>query len=100
MMRGEVARYNHMKRSLFILFFFVVAPVFAQQTPEIRFHSVPDFLKLPPDLHLGQVTGVAVNSKSHIFTFTRGNSIGPAYAPAAAQLLDFAPDANILRLIA
>jgi len=88
-----------MKRSLFVLFFFVAAPVFAQQTPEIRFHSVPDFLKLPPDLHLGEATGVAVNSKGHIFVFTRGNTIGPAYGAAAAQLLEFAPDGKFLREI-
>jgi hypothetical protein len=88
-----------MKRSLFVLFFFVAAPVFAQQTPEIRYHSVPDFLKLPPDLHLGEATGVAVNSKRHIFVFTRGNSIGPAYGAAAAQLLEFAPDGKFLREI-
>src|SRR3977135_1748534 len=99
MMRGEVARDNHMKRSLFVLFFFVAAPVFAQQTPEIRYHSVPDFLKLPPDLHLGEATGVAVNSKGHIFVFTRGNTIGPAYGAAAAQLLEFAPDGKFLREI-
>jgi DNA-binding beta-propeller fold protein YncE len=98
-MRGEVARYNHMKRSLFILFFFVAAPVFAQQTPEIRFHSVPDFLKLPPDLHLGEATGVAVNSKGHVFVFTRGNTIGPAYGASAAQLLEFAPDGKFFREI-
>jgi DNA-binding beta-propeller fold protein YncE len=36
---------------------------------------------------------VAVNSKGHVFVFTRSNSAGgPAYAPAAAQLLEF--DAN------
>src|SRR6202171_5595080 len=99
MMRGEVARHNHMKRSIFVLFFFMAAPLFAQQTPEIRFHSVPDFLKLPPDLHLGEATGVAVNSKGHIFVFTRGNTIGPAYGAAAAQLLEFAPDGKFLREI-
>jgi len=32
-----------------------------------------------------------VNSKGHIFVFTRGNTIGPAYGAAAAQLLEFAP---------
>ena len=38
-------------------------PAFAQQPPpEIRFHSAPDFLQLPPDLYLGEVTGVAVNA--------------------------------------
>ncbi len=97
MMRGEVARHNHVKRSIFVLFFFVVPPLFAQQPPEIRFHSVPDFLKLPPDLHLGEATGVAVNSKGHIFS--RGNSTGPAYGASAAQLLEFAPDGKFLREI-
>src|SRR5712692_8785702 len=99
MMRGEVARLNHMKRSLFVLFLFVAAPLFAQQPPEIRFHSVPDFLKLPPDIHLGEVAGVAVNSKGHIFVFSRGNSTGPAYAASAAQLLEFTPDGKFIREI-
>jgi DNA-binding beta-propeller fold protein YncE len=88
-----------MKRSIFVLFFFVAAPLFAQQPPEIRFHSIPDFLKLPPDIYLGETTGVAVNSKGHIFVFSRGNTTGPAYAAAAAQLLEFAPDGKFLREI-
>jgi DNA-binding beta-propeller fold protein YncE len=75
------------------------APAFAQQPPEIPFHSAPDFLQLPPDLYLGEVTGVAVNSKGHIFVFSRGNTTGPAYAAAAAQLLEFAPDGKFLREI-
>jgi hypothetical protein len=88
-----------MKRSIFVLVFLMAAPLFAQQPPEIRFQSVPDFLKLPPDLHLGEATGVAVNSKGHIFVFTRGNTIGPAYGASAAQLLEFAPDGKFLREI-
>ena len=88
-----------MKRSISVLLFFVAAPLFAQQPPEIRYHSVPDFLKLPPDIYLGETTGVAVNSKGHIFVFSRGNTTGPAYAAAAAQLLEFAPDGKFLREI-
>ena len=75
------------------------APALAQQPPEIRFHSAPDFLQLPPDLYLGEVTGVAVNSKGHIFVFSRGNTTGPAYAAGAAQLLEFAADGKFLREI-
>jgi DNA-binding beta-propeller fold protein YncE len=71
----------------------------AQQPPEIRYRSVPDFLKLPTDLYLGEVAGVAVNSKGHIFVFSRGNTTGPAYGAAAAQLLEFAPDGKFLREI-
>jgi DNA-binding beta-propeller fold protein YncE len=88
-----------MKRSIFAALFFVAAPLFAQQPPEIRFHSTPDFLKLPADIYLGEATGVAVNSKGHVFVFSRGNTTGPAYAAAAAQLLEFAPDGKFLREI-
>ena len=96
---NKITRLNSMKRSILFAALFVAIPAFAQQTPEIRFHSVPDFLKLPPDLHLGEATGVAVNSKGHIFVFTRGNSSGPAYGGAAAQLLEFTPDGKFLREI-
>jgi streptogramin lyase len=67
--------------------------------PQIPFTSVPDFLKLPPNLYLGEAAGVAVNSKGHIFVFSRGNTTGPAYGAAAAQLLVFAPDGTYLREI-
>jgi hypothetical protein len=67
--------------------------------PEIPFRSVPDFLKLPPNMYLGEVSGVAVNSKGHVFVFHRGNTNGPAYAAAAAQLLEFGPDGKFIREI-
>src|ERR1051326_4200439 len=69
------------------------------QAPELHYRVVPDFLKLPPDLYLGEAVGVAVNSKGHIFVFSRGNTTGPAYGAAAAQLLEFAPDGKFLREI-
>src|SRR5213079_2015067 len=102
MMRGqihELARFHSMKRSIFLQLFFAAAPLFAQQPPEIRLHSVPDFLKLPPDIYLGEVTGVAVNSKKHVFVFSRGNTTGPAFAASAAQLLEFGPDGQFIREI-
>src|SRR5215813_8065711 len=69
----------------------VAMPSFAQQNaPEIAFDSVPNFLKLPAGMNFGEVSGVAVNSKGHVVVFTRSNSAGgPAYAPTAAQLLEF-----------
>src|SRR5213080_2941463 len=88
-----------MKRSMFLLVLWLAAPVFAQEPPEIRFHSAPDFLQLPPDLYLGEAAGVAVNSKRHIFVFSRGNTGGPAYGARAAQLLEFAPDGKFVREI-
>jgi hypothetical protein len=67
--------------------------------PEIPYDSVPNFLKLPPDLYLGEAAGIAVNSKRHIFVFSRGNTTGPAYGATAAQLLEFGPDGRYLREI-
>ena len=43
----------------------------AQNVPEIPFDSAPNFLKLPPNLFLGEGIGVATNSKGHIFVYTR-----------------------------
>src|SRR6266700_2285674 len=43
----------------------------AQNVPEIAFDSTPNFLKLPPNLYLGEGIGVATNSKGHIFVYTR-----------------------------
>src|SRR5262249_28018225 len=73
----------------------------AQQppVPEIPFRSVPDFVQLPPDLYFGEVSGVAVNSKGHIYVFSRGNTTGPAYGASAAQLLEFGADGKFLRKI-
>jgi DNA-binding beta-propeller fold protein YncE len=67
--------------------------------PEISYQSARDFLKLPPDLYLGEAAGVAINSKKHIFVFSRGNSSGPAYGARAAQLLEFDTDGKFLREI-
>jgi sugar lactone lactonase YvrE len=88
-----------MKTILFSLALLAAAPALAQQSvPEIPFDSSADFLKLPGGTNFGEVPGVAVNSKGHIFVFTRSNSAGgPAYAPTAAQLLEFGPKGEFIR---
>ncbi len=92
---GEAA----MRRSIVFLFLLLSASVWAQQPPKIPYESVPDFLKLPPDIYFGEVAGVAVNSKGHVFVFSRGNTTGPAYGAAAAQLLEFGADGRFIREI-
>src|SRR5579864_5738298 len=67
--------------------------------PEIPFDSVPNFFKFPPDLHLGEASGVALDSKKHIFIFSRGNTTGPAYGATAAQILEFDATGKYLREI-
>ena len=43
----------------------------AQNVPEIPYESVPNFIKLPDNLYLGEGIGVATNSKGHVFAYTR-----------------------------
>ena len=78
-----------------------ITSIFAQQSvPELPLVSVPDPLKLPADIHLGEIAGVAVNSHGHIFVFSRGgSSMGPAYMETAAQLLEFDANGNFIREI-
>ncbi|MEQ1946158.1 MAG: peptidyl-alpha-hydroxyglycine alpha-amidating lyase family protein [Bryobacteraceae bacterium] len=78
----------------------LAAQAFGQSVPELAFDSVSDFLKLPAGMNFGEVPGVAVNSKGHVFVFTRSNSAtGPAFAPSAAQLLEFGPNGEYIREI-
>jgi len=86
----------------------IVAAVFAlasssalaQAPPELAFDSIPNFFKLPAGMNFGEVSGVAVNSRGHVFVFTRANSAhGPAYAPTAAQLLEFDERGRFVREI-
>src|ERR1700753_972215 len=74
-------------------------PAHGQAVPEIPFESVANFLKMPKDMYLGEAAGVAVNSKGHVFVFSRGNTTGPAYGAAAAQILEFGPDGTYIREI-
>jgi hypothetical protein len=77
-------------------------PAFAQAqsaVPEIKFDSTPNFFQLPTGMYFGEVTGIAVNSKKHIFVLSRGNTSGPAYGAAAAQLFEFDPSGKFVREI-
>jgi NHL repeat-containing protein len=77
-----------------------VSPQAQQAVPEIPFDSAPNFLKLPPDMNLGEASGVAVNSKGDVAVFTRSNSAGgPAYGATASQILLFDKTGKFLREI-
>src|SRR5262249_58314800 len=72
---------------------------FAQSTsaPELQFDSVPNFIKLPPDMHLGEASGVAVNSKGNIYVYSRGGTIANAFGAPASQILEFDRDGGFIR---
>src|SRR5947208_12759061 len=62
----------------------------AENVPEIAFTSVPNFLKFPPNLYMGEGIGVATNSKGHIFVYTRSQ---------ATRLFEFDGTGKFLREI-
>jgi streptogramin lyase len=92
-----------MRRYLAAILIVAAAPALAQAqlalTPTIPFESVPNPLKLPNDIHFGEVAGVAMNSKGHVFVFSRGNVTGPSYMATASQLLEFDPSGKFIREI-
>src|SRR3954467_14174813 len=71
-----------------------VQPAAQPAVPKIRFESVPDFLKYSPDMNLGEVLGVAINSKGTLAVLNHPGSAtaGPLYGNASTQILEF--DAN------
>ena len=62
----------------------------AQNVPEIPYTSVPNFLKMPPNLYLGEAIGVATNSKGHVFVYTRSSN---------TRLFEFDDKGNYVREI-
>src|SRR5271165_2440652 len=75
------------------------------QVPEIAFDSNPDPLKLPNNTYLGEVAGVATNSKGDIFVYTRTGhptiSIGTSrpFAHGGSRLLEFDRTGKFIREI-
>jgi DNA-binding beta-propeller fold protein YncE len=83
-----------------------VVPATAQkEAPEIRFDSVPDALKLPAGLYLGEVGGVATNSRGDVFVYTRTGhptiTIGTArpFAHDGSRLFEFDRNGKFVREI-
>src|SRR5437763_287582 len=70
-----------------------------EAVPEIAFTANVDLLKLPPGLQLGEVAGVAINSKRHIFVFSRTGVRSTLHGASASQLFEFGPDGTFIREI-
>src|ERR1700704_4315157 len=63
-----------MKRFMYALLAATVMaaiPLSAQNAPVMNFDSAPNPLTLPDDIYLGEVGGVATNSRGDIFVYTR-----------------------------
>jgi hypothetical protein len=66
-------------------------PVNNSNVPRLSLEVVPDFLKYPPTMNLGETLGVAVNSKGDVVVLNHPGSptTGPLYGNATTQLLVF-----------
>jgi hypothetical protein len=69
--------------------------------PKIPFESVPDPLKYSSDMNLGEVLGVAINSKGQLVVLNHPGSatVGPLYGNATTQLLEFDANGKFVREI-
>ena len=91
-----------MRKFISIVMLCVTAPIFAQNSvPEIQFETVPDFLRYSPDMNLGEVLGVTVNSQGNILVLNHPGSanMGPIWSNATTQLLEFDSNGRYLREI-
>jgi hypothetical protein len=80
---------THLTRYLAILIVSAAtASAQSRPAPEISYEGQVDFLKLPAGMNFGEVAGVAVNSKGHVFAFNRGGH---------EQLLEFDANGNFVR---
>ena len=68
--------------------------------PVIPFDSDTHFLKYSADMNLGEVLGVAINSKGRIVVLNHpGNNNGPLYSNSSTQLLEFDAKGKFVREI-
>jgi len=79
----------------------LAAPLLAAEPAQISFDSDPNFLKVDYKMNLGEVLGVAVNSRGTIVVLNHPGSAtnGPIYGNATTQLLEFDPNGKFVREI-
>jgi sugar lactone lactonase YvrE len=72
-----------------------------QNAPQIAHKADADFLKLPADMNLGEVLGVALNSKGQIAVLNHPGSAnaGPIWMNATTQILMFGADGRFQKEI-
>ena len=98
-----------MRRSLYLFCVlavcFAAMPLFGQSIPEISYDSTPNLLKMPDDIYLGEVVGVATNSKGHIYVYTRTGSVNlttgtnRVFVRSASRLFEFDQNGKYVREI-
>jgi DNA-binding beta-propeller fold protein YncE len=81
----------------------LLAAGLSAQVPEISFDSTPNLLKLPAGQNLGEVPGVATDSKGHIIVLTRSGDMyattgtSRTFTHGGVQLLEFDSNGRFLK---
>ncbi len=79
-------------------------PLLAQvDVPQIPWDENSDFLKWPEHLNIGEPAGVAINSKGHVFVYTRSGSVNMSLSTSrpfirgGARLFEFDQNGKYVR---
>jgi DNA-binding beta-propeller fold protein YncE len=89
-----------MRQLACLLYLLLAAPTFAQTSvPEIPYDAPADYFTYPAAMNLGEITGVAVNSRGHVFMVSRSNATGNVYGGLATQLFEFDERGRFVREI-
>ena len=77
----------------------LAVPAFGQQVPTLPFEPDANFLKLNYNMNLGEVLGIAVNSKGTVVVLNHPGSAqsGPLFGNATTQLLEFDSTGKFVR---
>jgi streptogramin lyase len=90
-----------MKQCALLALFFAGISLSAQEVPkppQIPYHVVEDFLKIPSDMIMAEAVGVAINSKGHIFILNRGNHPVLEFNPDGSFITSFGEGSPIFRV--
>ena len=88
-----------MKKWVVVFVLLLAVGTSAQQgpaVPDLLVNAV-EFLKLPPDTYLGEIAGLATDSKGNIYVYSRTGGPGPVRNTRSAQLFEFAKDGKFIR---
>jgi hypothetical protein len=86
-------------KSFALLLLTAVLPLSAQTIPEIPFDAPADYFQYPAEMNLGEITGVTVNSKGHVFLLSRSQPQGNVFGNMATQLFEFDEQGRFIREI-
>jgi DNA-binding beta-propeller fold protein YncE len=84
-------------RSLFLALAISTAGIAQAPVPEIAFEGNINPLKVPDNIHFGEVAGVALNAQRHVFVYTRTGIRSTVHGQSSAQVFEFGADGAFIK---